>query len=492
MKHQNSIKGVTYKNNPNLVEHQWFPVEYFSGSDVTVYFGDVFLSECNNLSFQIEETVQPVFGYASHTWDCASRGNRLVRGNFEIPFTEAGYLEAILTHIGQYTTDMEKVKPKMAYKLNDQKVPNWCADYKMDVKELFDKFDPGRKSATAKTLITPGSYSDQIASFKSVLSENVGYQDTPLSLLIKERYGTLSSSTCALLEREVIENESMQKIFNEALQKTINIIYEKDEKNRFENKDTLYSKSGVSMSRKLTKLNIDGVYDGVTSDALYLILSWFKFENIQEVKRDASVLYEHKEVLVINADIIRFLVGISDIKKYNTQTYLQTTELQRRNGERMTGELYINTLVPNDKPIGNTGSKPNPTYGEDQSLTRWEDRISMYEKEIWGRDFSTDIDRKFQTYFYTDRYRNAGKDGTAMLKKHGFDIYITYGPAVEAQRYAAWQTPNPAEAKAIGSYSFKTTVKAIRNVQITSCMQRIGADGSPISEIYEFIAKDLD
>lgn len=491
MKHQNSIKGVTYKNNPNLVEHQWFPVEYFSGSDVTVYFGDVFLSECSGLQFNISETVQPVFGYASHTWDCTSRGNRVVQGSFEIPFTEAGYLEAILTHIGEYTTDMEKVKPKMAYKLNDQKVPNWCADYKMDVEGLFNKFDPGAKSVSRGVMIVPGAFSEQVANVKKAMTDRVGYQHTPLSDLVSSMYGEITPSTCKLLEREAQQNDETRRKLDQAIQQTLNLIFTKDENRRFENKETSYAEHGQTVTRKLTQLRVDAHYDSISSDSLLTLLKWFRYDKLNELTYENTKRYDFGDMVMIDQPIIMFLLGIGDKRKYDAQLFLQITAYQKKTHRKMTGELRDKDL-PTDEVIGTSGNKPKPTYGEDGSLTRWEDRISRYEKEVWGRDFSADVERKFQTYFYTDRYRNADKDGSIMLKKHGFDIYITYGPAVEAQRYAAWQTEKPAEAEAISSYSFKTTVKAIRNVQITGCHQRIGPDGTPISERYEFIAKDLD
>ncbi|MNG35723.1 hypothetical protein D3C84_1225340 [compost metagenome] len=40
--------------------------------------------------------------------------------------------------------------------------------------------------------------------------------------------------------------------------------------------------------------------------------------------------------------------------------------------------------------------------------------------------------------------------------------------------------------------SFNSTIKAIRNVQLTGVTQVIDASGQAVEEIYEFIAKDLD
>lgn len=492
MRHQNSIKGVTFKNNPNTVEHQWFPVEYFSGSDVTVYFGDTFLSECSGLQFGIEERVQPIHGYASYAWDCVARGTRIVTGSFEIPFTEAGYLDAILMHIGQYTSDTEKVKPKMAYKLSGQKVPNWCADYKMDVEGLFNKFDKsdgGKGNKTTKT-VTPGTVSAGAKALNEQLVKSVGYIETPLSQFIRKQYGRLNANTCTLLESEIKTDESIKKKFTTALQETINIIFKADEKKRFENRQVQYIKDGQTITRKLTELNADGIYDSVTSDALSVVLNWFGYNTSRRTRAMESSLYEYGDVVEITGDMIKLLLGFTSDNKYDVQTFLQVTNLQTARGYVANGNAKID--LPTNDAIGDKIDKPKPSFGKDGSLTRWEDRTARYESEIWGRDFTADTDRKFQSFFYTDRYRNAGLNGEKMLKKYGFDIYITYGPAAEAQKYNTYWHEQGTEAPALDTYSFQTTVKAIRNVQITSSYQRIDPNGNPISEVYNFIARDLD
>lgn len=497
------IKGTTSKNNPNLVEHQWFPVEYFSGSDVTIYFGDVFLSECSGFQFGIEERVQPIYGYASHAWDCVGRGTRIISGSFEIPFTEAGYLDAILMHIGQYTSDAEKVKPKLAYKLAGEKLPSWCADYKMDIEGLFNLNDPGAggkdsgqkkktTSTTKKNLISPGTSSQSVALLKAELNDTVGYQDTPLSRFIKTHYGVISEKTCKAIENEMesYDNEK-RNAFEKALQETINYIFENDDTQRFKNKSTTGYTATDAVTRELTQLNTDGCFDYISSSSLELILKWFNYPPNKITYRESEI-YLNTDCIKIDSGILMFLLGLSQETKYDAQTYLQVTASQALSNQARTGEATTKATLPTNKPIGSPVSKPKPSYGDGGQFTRWEDRTARYESEIWGRDFTEDTQRTFQSYFYTDRYRNAGLNGEKMLKKYGFDVYITYGPAADAQRYAAWKTKNPSEAAAISAYGFKTTVKAIRNIQITSSSQVIGANGQAIAERYNFIARDLD
>ena len=96
-----SPKGVIYKWTKDQTEFQLFPESYFSGADVKIYFGDVFIDDVLGISFTLQEQVKPIFSYASRTYKEVARGNRIVSGKFYIAFREAGYISAVFDHIGQ-------------------------------------------------------------------------------------------------------------------------------------------------------------------------------------------------------------------------------------------------------------------------------------------------------------------------------------------------------------------------------------------------------
>lgn len=73
--------------------------EYFSGANVKVYFGDVWVDQLTEISFSLQEQVAPIYGFHSYTFDRISRGNRMVQGSFTINFTENGYMRAILKRV---------------------------------------------------------------------------------------------------------------------------------------------------------------------------------------------------------------------------------------------------------------------------------------------------------------------------------------------------------------------------------------------------------
>jgi hypothetical protein len=81
------------------VEYQRFSTEYFSGCDVAIYFGDVWVDDIVSIDFTLAENVAPLYGYASYTYDAVARGTRLINGRFVIAFKESYYIPAIANDI---------------------------------------------------------------------------------------------------------------------------------------------------------------------------------------------------------------------------------------------------------------------------------------------------------------------------------------------------------------------------------------------------------
>jgi hypothetical protein len=96
----------------NRVEYQMFSQEYFSGADVHLYFGDIYVDEITTLTFQLQEEVMPIYGYNSFTYDAVARGKRLVQGSFGINFTSVGYLQEIITNANAIFYALEEGKNK--------------------------------------------------------------------------------------------------------------------------------------------------------------------------------------------------------------------------------------------------------------------------------------------------------------------------------------------------------------------------------------------
>ena len=73
-----------------------YNVDYYSGSQVAVYIGDVWVDDVTSIQFQAMQTRRPLFGYADELFRAVSKGQLHIQGQFTINFKEAGYLWLIL------------------------------------------------------------------------------------------------------------------------------------------------------------------------------------------------------------------------------------------------------------------------------------------------------------------------------------------------------------------------------------------------------------
>jgi hypothetical protein len=92
------VRGYSYKAN-STTEYRRFSNEYFTGADIRIYFGDIWVDEITNLQFTLQEQVAPIYGYASYTWDKVARGTRFIQGSFSINFTESYYLHSVMNRL---------------------------------------------------------------------------------------------------------------------------------------------------------------------------------------------------------------------------------------------------------------------------------------------------------------------------------------------------------------------------------------------------------
>lgn len=65
---------------------------YYSSLDGELYFGNIFIDEVTNISWQMQQQALPIYGYNSYTFDDIATGNRIVQGQFSINFTEENFL----------------------------------------------------------------------------------------------------------------------------------------------------------------------------------------------------------------------------------------------------------------------------------------------------------------------------------------------------------------------------------------------------------------
>lgn len=89
--------------------------QYFTGTQATIWLGDTWVDECVGIHFQANQSIIPIFGYASSKFDAVARGKVLVQGQFEINFVDEGYLYAVLE---QHARDAAIANPRPTDKVD--------------------------------------------------------------------------------------------------------------------------------------------------------------------------------------------------------------------------------------------------------------------------------------------------------------------------------------------------------------------------------------
>lgn len=119
------------------VNYERFPPEYFSGSNVHIFFDDVYIDEITTLQFTMQEQVMPLYGYNSFTYDEMLRGSRIIQGMFRINFKHVDYIRSAVNKIlsddtSNYTNfpewSTEKVQQKKN-KLYDISRRGWSREF---------------------------------------------------------------------------------------------------------------------------------------------------------------------------------------------------------------------------------------------------------------------------------------------------------------------------------------------------------------------------
>jgi hypothetical protein len=102
--------GDTNKD-ADIFQRGIYNIEYFSGSQVAVYIGDIWVDEITSMSYSVSQRKQPIYGYADDLFRTVSKGQVLVQGSFTINFKEAGYLWLVLDHYNKMRNKGSRMNP---------------------------------------------------------------------------------------------------------------------------------------------------------------------------------------------------------------------------------------------------------------------------------------------------------------------------------------------------------------------------------------------
>lgn len=153
-KNQPAPKGSLYKWQKDMIEYQLFPESYFAGADVKIYFGDTFIDDIVGINFVLQEQIKPLYSYNSRTFKECARGNRMVQGMFAIAFRQAGYISAVMDHIGQLgkATDVE---PEIATIMGGNLRKPWHGKALQRYEEMLRYYSTSKDGISNNTTGTP-------------------------------------------------------------------------------------------------------------------------------------------------------------------------------------------------------------------------------------------------------------------------------------------------------------------------------------------------
>lgn len=428
-------QGITYINN-RAYEYQIFPEQYFTGSDVTLYFGDTWVDDVTGIEFTLYEEVTPIYGYASRTWDYVSRGKRLVNGTFRIAFKESGYLYTIFEHLGQLG---DKTQPELAHMLAGEETPKWVGKCNDTIEDILTRYHLGINPREVPGFEISDMNIAAISRPPTTLKKgDTGEWVTKLQQVLKNKYGQYCLG-------------SMSTAGWPNLSYTPRVYSDKVKKLQMRLK-----------GYDIDPGSIDGYFGQKTRDAVGT------FQSRAAITKDGIVGHNTRSVLS-QAFTIDGIFG--------SVTRLVVCQVQKLNKLPVIG-VVDSTLAAILWPDLRSSPSQGITLQPVVNMSAIESKMTQLEKEVWGRVFNpyAELYKKHNAYFYSGGH-------SQKLEQRGFDMYFVYGPLSHMAEI---------EGKVGEKVPFNTTVKTIRNVQLKALGQVIDASGEPIEEVYQFIAQDID
>jgi peptidoglycan hydrolase-like protein with peptidoglycan-binding domain len=541
-------RGIEF--NKQTMEHDFFPEEYFTNADVFVYFNDLWIDEITGLQFELNELVTGIHGYSSNTWDYVARGKRTVQGSFRIAFKEAGYMYTVLDHIGKHG---DHKKTAISWLLNDEMrdmygdgkyrgidgVPDGYADVLENVETALGRLygDPNAKTkGTTKTENyrkefewnlplkigspntkmkeprTSTNQTGQVSQLQQRLIDlDYGWPEMDWSSWGKRYSGDTWRRTNANGSKitpgppstayNVIQGYTGQKISSSSGDWYVCLRYYPDgrfgTKHRSIGGKDAYSYYEAQVQQRIDKYpgGLEEFWLGSSSGTIrYDGKFGAKFpEAIRLFQKIAGVEDNSKGYWVNSATKKALEAGLKVTGVYDVATRVAVwlfQENQIRNGnpykiKKANGIVDLETRKALAEPAQRTVITPGENRYNPGEMA--ESLFTIYEKEVWGRPFvdrAEDV-RQNESFFYRSRRSEEHGLHLAPLYQNGFDIYINYGPLPQYIQSRLNKIPDGG--------SFNTTVKALRNVQLTGVRQIMDAGNeNAIEEEYFFIARDLD
>ena len=91
--------------------------DYYSGSQAKVFMGDIWVDDIITIQYSINQSKQPIFGYASQNFDAVAAGTVMGEGTMAVAFKEVGYMNVIRSYIEEQRKGASIVNNQIASRL---------------------------------------------------------------------------------------------------------------------------------------------------------------------------------------------------------------------------------------------------------------------------------------------------------------------------------------------------------------------------------------
>ena len=98
-----------YSSIPQLTSNQF---DYYSGSQITVWFGNIYIDDIYSIQWLRSQNKLPIYGYASQLMDKVANGVVTIQGNFTINFRQKGYISSVINTIQDMYVTVAPTDPK--------------------------------------------------------------------------------------------------------------------------------------------------------------------------------------------------------------------------------------------------------------------------------------------------------------------------------------------------------------------------------------------
>jgi len=103
--HQFSVQSRGQLASPHKFDSRYnyetYKYDYYSGSQAKVFLGDIWVDDIVTIQYNIRQSKEPIYGYASQNYDAVAAGQIIGQGSMVIAFKEVGYLNVIKAYLDE-------------------------------------------------------------------------------------------------------------------------------------------------------------------------------------------------------------------------------------------------------------------------------------------------------------------------------------------------------------------------------------------------------